>query len=160
MCYNKDMRTHGYYGTPTYKSYHNMKCRCNLLTDEWHHQYYYNIEICDRWIERNGFANFLEDMGERPVGTTLDRIDNNKGYSPDNCRWATNEDQMRNTRFSLWWFVDGVRYESETDVATSFGVHKGTVRRWFRGCWRKSRSTGIRYWVPPHENCWTKPKYS
>lgn len=55
------------------------------------------IKVCDRWQrENNGFENFVNDMGERPDGTTLDRIDVNGNYEPSNCRWATTEQQMNN----------------------------------------------------------------
>ena len=56
------------------------------------------ITVCDRWRGPDGFANFLADMGERPAGKTLDRKDNDRGYSPDNCRWATNGEQASNKR--------------------------------------------------------------
>ena len=59
--------------------------------------------VCERW---RLFDNFLADMGERPAGKTLDRIDGSKGYSPDNCRWATPTEQCRNRSNTL--MHDGV----------------------------------------------------
>lgn len=52
------------------------------------------ISICDRWLGEDGFSTFLADMGPRPEGTTLDRIDTDGNYEPDNCRWATSKQQL------------------------------------------------------------------
>lgn len=59
--------------------------------------------MCDRW---STFENFLADMGERPVGTSIDRQDNTRGYEPGNCRWATRNEQNRNTRHVKLTAVD------------------------------------------------------
>lgn len=57
------------------------------------------ISVCERWLGKEGLANFLKDMGPHPgTGYSLDRVDSNGPYSPDNCRWATAKAQARNTR--------------------------------------------------------------
>lgn len=91
--------THGYYGTPTYRSWRAMLARC---CDRSHKQYKdyggRGIAFVAEWIK---FDAFLKDMGERGEGRTLDRIDVNGNYGPNNCRWATSTEQNRNKRKNL-----------------------------------------------------------
>lgn len=85
--------------TPTYKSWISMRQRCENPNNSAFHLYGgAGIFVCERW---QSFDKFLEDMGQRPEGCTLDRVDGSKGYSPDNCRWATPLEQSANTRQSI-----------------------------------------------------------
>lgn len=71
--------------------------RCYRKTDGGYKKYGgRGISVCDRWQGTEGFFNFLKDMGERPTGTSLDRINNDGNYEPDNCRWATALEQAHN----------------------------------------------------------------
>lgn len=89
--------THAMTGTGTYRSWLAMRVRC---TDPKHHAWKNyggrGITVCDRWME--SFENFYADMGDRPSGRSLDRVDNDGNYEPGNCRWATRSEQARNKR--------------------------------------------------------------
>lgn len=95
-------RTHGLTGTRIAKTYESMVARCYRETDSSYTGYGgRGIKVCERWHK---IENFVEDMGERPPGMSLDRKDNNKGYSKANCRWATRSEQQANKR-NYW--IDG-----------------------------------------------------
>ena len=87
--------------TPIRYSYDSMLARCYCKGSDNYRSYgERGIVVCARWRGRGGFRRFREDMGARQDGLTLDRIDPNGNYEPDNCRWATATQQARNRRDS------------------------------------------------------------
>lgn len=88
-------KTHGKTGTPAYKVWEKIRGRCNNPNNNRYYLYGgRGIEVCERW---DSFENFYEDMGE-PNGSSIDRIDNYKGYCKENCRWIPRADQGKNKR--------------------------------------------------------------
>jgi hypothetical protein len=106
--------THRMTSSRVYVIWRGMKSRCR--PNSRHAPNYYNrgITVCKRW---RIFENFYEDMGDPPDNYTLERIDNNKGYSPDNCKWATYEENLSNRR--------------NNNLITVFGKTQ-TLTRWAR----------------------------
>lgn len=118
-------RTHGKYQSPEHISWHSMLSRCNNPNYKQFKDYGgRGITVCERWSK---FENFLVDMGERPEGTTLERIDNNGNYEPSNCRWATHQEQRRNASNVV--MVEGMCLK---DWAETLGLNYSTVKSRYR----------------------------
>jgi len=144
---------HGLRYEPEYQLWLNMKGRCYNEKNK-SYKYYggRGITVCDKWF--NDFSSFYKDMCPRPSDEhQLDRRNNNKGYSPGNCRWVKRIDNVRNRTDSKWWHVNGIKYESCGHAASEIGVAVVTIHRWCEG-----RSDGG-YTYPPKINCWSEKKY-
>lgn len=119
-------------GTRTYQSWIQMRARCLRPS---HHAYDSyggrGITICERW---DSFENFLADMGERPPDTSLDRIDTNGNYCPENCRWASPLVQQSNRRNARQITYDG-RTQHVAAWAREFGISDPTLRARLDGGW-------------------------
>ena len=123
--------THRMKGTPTHNSWCAMKQRCNYPSSN-EYAYYggRGIKVCDRWNEK--FENFLADMGERPKGRTIERLDTNGHYEPGNCVWATMAQQQRNRRSTILIKRNGVT-KCVKDWCDELGINPdkvyGRIRR-------------------------------
>jgi hypothetical protein len=125
-------KTHGYFGTRTYYSWASMLSRCrNPKNIEFHNYGGRGIKVCNRWKR---FENFLADMGERPKGMTLDRINGDRNYEPLNCRWATLREQGNNSRRNHWLEWNGSRKTvaqwAETLQVRPYVLYKRLYRGW------------------------------
>lgn len=110
--------------SPTYRIWSGMHTRCsNQKMPSWPHYGGRGIKVCERWDK---FENFLSDMGERPDGKSLDRINNNGNYCHENCRWATDFEQHRNRSDNTYW-----TYKNETkpiaEWAEIYGLNRHTL---------------------------------
>ena len=103
-----------------------MKKRCyEPKTNSYHSYGGKGIRVCDRW--KDSFINFVEDMGIRPDGYTLDRIDNSKDYCKENCKWSTRKEQTRNTSQNVFIKYKGERF-CIADWAEKLNIPSSIIR--------------------------------
>jgi hypothetical protein len=132
-----DGRGHGMSSTRAYKIWAAMIRRCNGEMPNAAHKYQgRGIRVCERWLI---FENFHEDMGQPPTGHSIDRIDNDRGYEPGNCRWATQTTQQRNRTNNHRLTLNG---ETKTLVewSESQGIHPMTLRNRIVSGWPVERA--------------------
>lgn len=125
-CAQRELRSkHGMRNSPEYTSWQAMKARCRNPTDKDYPRYGgRGISICHEWVD--SFEAFFADMGRRPSGMTLERIDTNGNYEPGNCEWATPTEQARNRRRSVYVQWKGRRAHL-ADVAEELGISYGAA---------------------------------
>lgn len=120
-------RTHGLSKTTEYQTWYHMIDRCqNPSNHAYRHYGGRGIKVCDRW---QSFVAFYEDMHPRPDGKSIDRINNNKDYSPSNCRWASAREQQSNTRLTRFTDIGG-HVVTFAEAARRLSVCPSTVSDW------------------------------
>lgn len=126
-------KTHGMTHTDTYHIWSSMKSRCHTPSHGLYKKYgARGITVCQRWLD--GFENFLADMGPRPSGMSIDRIDGRLGYFPENCRWATAVEQNNNRRSVPLYSFNGME-KTVTQWADHLGISRHVLRNRIRAGW-------------------------
>ena len=129
--------THGMQGTPTWRSWQSMKTRCRDPSHTSYPRYGgRGISYDPKW---ESFEGFLEDMGMRPPGKTLDREDNDGDYNRANCRWRTPRQQSLNRSDNVWLTFGGETL-CLSDMAAKHGLHRGTVHARLQRGWTLDRA--------------------
>jgi hypothetical protein len=142
------------YKHPLYRMFRSLLQRClNPNHPSYPHYGGRGITVCERWRSAGGFERFLADMGDRPEGTSIDRVDNERGYEPANCRWATGAQQRRNTRCTVLITIDGVT-QCMKDWCDASGVDTATAHGRIRNGWDPARAVtepaDKKRWVRAH----------
>lgn len=135
----KKARTHGLSHSAEYRAWDAMKRRCLNKRTRFYSLYGgRGIKVCDRW--KQDFQAFFDDMGARPSPRhSIDRIDNDGDYEPENCRWALQTDQIRNRRNSIRFAVMG-ELLTQSEMADRYGIPFGTLRSRLRRGWSIDRA--------------------
>lgn len=118
---------HGMKNTPEYRTWIDMKKRCyNANSKDYKDYGQRGITVCDKWL--HSFLAFYEDIGKRPVGLSIDRIDVDGNYESSNCKWSTPKEQARNRRSNRLVTIDGItkvlaEWIEESTISTSKFEH-------------------------------------
>ena len=130
---NKASAVHGMAGNRTYRIWKGLRDRCtNPKNKDFHNYGERGITVCDRW--NHSFVLFLEDMGEAPLNMQIDRIDNDSGYTKENCRWATIEEQANNRRTCVMITFNN-KTQSISDWSKEIGIERKTLEYRLRIGW-------------------------
>lgn len=126
-CASPTTHGHGSSRNPTYSSYQAMKQRCCNPKHVSYAQYGgRGIKVCDRWAD--SFQAFLDDMGEKPIGATIERLDTNGNYESANCVWLARSEQNKNTTRCRRVELDGLTFATLKEAAEHFGIKYQTVK--------------------------------
>jgi len=144
-------KRHGLTKTTCYNAWFNMKQRCtNAKGDDVKNYQNRGIMYCKEWEH---FLNFYRDVGDKPANTYLDRIDNEKGYSKENCKWSTPAESALNKRSSKTWHILGQQFPTSKDAAIALGVSEAVIHRRCKGKVIRGK------YHPPYEGHYCVLKY-
>lgn len=130
----KAVTTHGKSKSADYMNWNSMKQRCSNKNDPAYKNYgARGISVSSEWMD---YETFMFDMGARPEGMTLERIDTNGPYSKNNCYWGSWTEQAVNKRVSKRWLINGMEFISSKEAAKHLGVDTSVVNRRTNGYWR------------------------
>lgn len=126
--------THGQSKTKEFKIWQGIISRCTLPSATGYKNYgARGITVCERWL--HSYENFIQDMGPRPSPEhSVERVDNNGDYTPENCRWATQKEQVYNSRKAVLLTVNGVT-AVQSDWARAAGIRQSVLGRRLRSGW-------------------------
>ena len=156
-CLNRErITTHGMYKSSIYTAWDNMIQRCeNIKCPTYKYYGGRGIKICERWHK---FENFYEDMGDKPPGLSIDRIDNEGNYEPNNCQWSTPYEQQINSRplscgpsMQQWFFAYNLNTgewredNSQSIFAKKNGLHHSNISLCLHGKQRCHKSWIFEY---------------
>jgi hypothetical protein len=128
-----ERRANGYRGSPEYRAWSFIHQRVGKQ------KYYEHVRVCDRWSGKNGYENFLADMGRMPAPRCeADRIENTGHYEPGNVRWATRTEQMQNTRRTVLLTCDGETH-CISEWARRTGISKFAIQKRKASGWTDER---------------------
>jgi len=147
---NVNAATHGWYGTPEYQAWIDLRRRCNEPTVKNYHLYGgRGIRVCPEWD--TSFVSFLRHVGPRPTPEhSIHRIENDGHYEPGNVKWATREEQGRNRQTNLALTLDG-RTLCLVEWSEATGISTDTIKKRLMAGWsvRKALTTRVRWQQSP-----------